>query len=187
MPAAKVFGYDLSTINWKLVSYVLVSIAVMVMGVFYSYTPDALARTLLFAIGGSLVFYFFYLRWFGQTEQIPDFWPPTINTCPDYLTYVTIGNSGGCVDYLGVATGGSSNLPKSNPSDRFTSTSDIKVFAKTSTDVRAARDAAAISQICTLCQQKGVTWEGVWDGDTCVGMNRFITTKQLSDNRGCPV
>jgi hypothetical protein len=185
-----IFGYDLKSINWKLVSYVLIAIAVMVIGTFYTYSPDALARTILFAIGGSLVFYFFYLRWFGQQEGSPDFWPPSINTCPDYLTLVNVNNASGggtrgaCVDYLGIAIG-DNPLQRAGPGDTLVAGSG-KVFQYTSSDVAAARSAAELTTICNECRNKGVTWEGVWDGDNCVGLNRYLTQKQLADDRGCP-
>jgi hypothetical protein len=39
-------------------------------------------------VGCLIVLVYFGLRWFGSRIEKPANWPPVINMCPDYLTYV---------------------------------------------------------------------------------------------------
>jgi hypothetical protein len=171
----KLFGIDLiNDINWKLLGYVVFSILFLVYGTKEIY-PTRQTSGIIFAIGCFLVLLYFGLRWFAKPKQGSTSWPPSINTCPDYLTYNSTVS--GCVDFLGVTTGsGTEAIQKIKKSDFGTSgtitsmTQLPKVFKKTSTDVKAAITNQALQEICDLCQRAGVTWEGVWDGDTCTAL-----------------
>jgi hypothetical protein len=39
--------------------------------------------------------------------------------------------------------------------------------------------------ICNRCQEAGVTWEGVYDGDVCVGISKH--EKDKADRETCLV
>ena len=126
-----------------------------------------------FFIGSLLIFVFFGLRWFeyGTDPTAAKAWPPVINTCPDYLVYFErkITGSGGqatkedtCVDPLGISTKPSAlfKWPGAQPEDdkpeyyfslEFTETDPVKLAAAK----------------CERSLQKGVSWEGVTDGETC--------------------
>jgi hypothetical protein len=125
---------------------------------------------IIYAIGVTMVLIFYGYRWFGKkTDQTPT-WPPTLNTCPDYLTYVKTlpgsGSGSGCVDMLGVSKNGI--LVKVLNSE-LTGTSALtanKIFSATS---KLATDTTTILQLCNMCKQKGLTWEGIYDGDSCIG------------------
>jgi uncharacterized membrane protein YuzA (DUF378 family) len=179
----KLFGIDLiNDINWKLLGYVVFSILFLVYGTKEIYS---IRRTsgIIFGIGCFLVLLHFGLRWFGRQKQTSTNWPPSINTCPDYLTYNS--TISGCVDFLGVTTGsGTEAIQKIKKSDygasgTITSTTQLpKVFKKTSADVTAATTDQALLDICDLCQRAGVTWEGVWDGDTCTAIKLQKTREQ---------
>lgn len=129
---------------------------------------------IIYAIGASLVLIFYGYRWFDKkTNEIPT-WPPTINTCPDYLTYVKTlpgsGSGSGCVDMLGVSKNGS--LVKVISSD-LTGTAALaanKTFLYTSTNILQTKNPAVVLNICNICKEKGITWEGVFDGETCTGV-----------------
>ena len=48
-----------------------------------------------------------------------------------------------------------------------------------------ARDAASMKRICDRCRSAGLTWEGIWDGDVCVGLNRFMARKVINEAKKC--
>jgi hypothetical protein len=184
-----IFGFDTATINWYLVLYVVCSLVFLFYGTNSVYSTGQI-RGVMFGIGSALVLIYFGLRWFASPDDsTASEWPPVINMCPDYLTYIpNVGGSPACVDMLGVSTRGSTNsgtttptLQKVRPSDipNLTRTVD-KVFLYTSSDIKAANtanDKEKITTICNACQGAGITWEGVYDGDTCVALNRFKTAQ----------
>jgi hypothetical protein len=164
------FGVDLSKINWGLILYVIASIFGMVYGVKRIYETGQVRAT-IFAVGGILVLVYFGFRWFGDSIVKPKRWPPVINMCPDYLTYIP--RLPGCIDMLGVTTG-SAGLVKTLPSDILTlqKSNSNKVFEYTSEHVKDAKQASDLQVICDRCHAAGVTWEGIYDGDVCVGISR---------------
>jgi len=85
--------------------------------------------------------------------------------CPDYLTYVS--SAPGCVDMLGVSRS-SSGITKTKQSEvaSIRKGNMQKLFEYTSEDVAAAKTVEDLKQICDRCRSAGVTWEGVWDGQT---------------------
>jgi hypothetical protein len=179
----KVFGIDLvNDIHWKLLGYISLSILFLVYGTKEIY-PTRQTSGIIFAVGCFLVLLYFGLQWFGGINKHSTKWPPSINTCPDYLTYNSTVS--GCVDFLGVTTGsGANSIQKIKLSDigtsRLPSTTQLpKVFKKTSADVINASTDAELQAICELCSQAGITWEGVWDGDNCTA----IKVKKQEDAR----
>lgn len=165
-----IFGIDLAKVNWYMILYILASIIGLVYGTSKVYATGQ-ARGVLFAIGALIVLVYFGLRWFGTRIEKPKNWPPIINMCPDYLTYVK--SLPGCVDMLGVSKA-SSGLSKTLPSEvgSLSKTNTQKVFEFTSEDIRVAKNVQDLKAICDRCQAAGVTWEGVWDGDVCVGIGK---------------
>jgi hypothetical protein len=138
------------------------------------------ARAVIYGLGATMVCIFYGYRWFASNRvDVNKSWPPTINTCPDYLTYVAKlpgDNQYGCVDMLGVSSNG--GLQKSLPSDilsgsSLASTNSAKVIPYSSQDVTSATSMAAVQTICNACSRAGVTWEGVWDGDVCSGISTW--------------
>jgi hypothetical protein len=170
-----IFGIDLAKVNWYLVLYILGSIAGLVYGTNKVYATGQV-RGVLFAIGALIVLVYFGLRWFGSRIDKPTSWPPVINMCPDYLTYVK--GLRGCVDMLGV-TKASAGLTKARPSEISTlsRSNRNKVFEFTSEDVRSAKSVADLQRICNRCQEAGLTWEGIYDGDVCVGVGKHEKDK----------
>ena len=174
-----ILGVNLNTVNYWYVFYILFSIAVVAGGSYSLYSSVNLGKTIIYAIGASLVMVFFGMRWFGNIPAKSNVWPPTINTCPDYLTH----NGTGCVDYLGVSS-------KISGFAKTTNTSTVTYFGGTGTPGRftsatvnaaiTAGDTARLQLICNACSDGGLTWEGIYDGDTCVVLNRFEATKQFA-------
>lgn len=161
-------GVDLAKVNWHLVLYMIGSILFIVYGTMKIYSTGE-SRGIVFAIGISLTLLYFGLRWFGSKINKPKSWPPIVNMCPDYLTYLP--NLPGCIDLVGI-TSGSSGLTKTKLSEMNTVqlSNTNKVFEYTSADVQAAKTASDLQPICDRCQSAGVTWEGVYDGEVCVGI-----------------
>jgi len=127
-----------------------------------------------------MVLYFYSQRWFGgKTTKDVNLWPPHINTCPDYLTYIPPGSiirNGGCIDLLGVSTTG--GLAKvTDPNSPIEAS---KVFQHTYSNI------TDIKVVCNACQQKGLTWEGIYDGDTC-GSSKYSTESGTGPSSNCPV
>ena len=217
-------GINLNTVNYWYVFYVLFSVVLVAGGTFALYSSANLGRTVIYAIGVSLIMLFFGMRWFGNIPSTSKLWPPTINMCPDYLTFVRGTNVSGCVDTLGVG-----GLEKISPSE-MSAPPQSKVFGVTGTNnifiaytsasvmgspavagvvgvpavtnaagvittpaiqavsARAAVAATAenVQAICDACKLNGLTWEGVWDGDTCLALNRFTEALAMKKASGCP-
>lgn len=160
----------LAKINWSLVLYVISSLIAVVVGSNQLYS-FGMGTATIYAIGSTLIFVLFGYRWFSKPVASIT-WPPNINMCPDYLTFVkTIAGlpNGGCVDTLGVSTGGFSKIEPSAISS-VAKTDRLKVFEYTAKDVSKATTSEALQEICTRCYNAGLTWEGVFDGDTCVAI-----------------
>ena len=88
-------------------------------------------------------------------------WPPSINTCPDFLSLYKINGTYSCVDTAGVSTNG--GLPKFVPVNE-TGISQTPTAAHLFNLFLSNNDADRKNSIKTECINKGVTWEGVYDG-----------------------
>ena len=181
------FGYDLRSVNWYLVFYVVFCLAFVVGGITRLLPMGP--KTIIFAVGSVLIFYFFYQRWFGSAGVMNTSWPPVINTCPDYLTYMpTLPGvaTGGCIDMIGISNnGGLIPVNDTDMSSQSALTSN-KVFPYTSTDVTGARDASSLNAICQQCAMMGLTWEGVYDGDSCMAAST-LKARTAAGSGNCPV
>lgn len=169
------FGVDvikaMASINWTLVLYVIVSLIAVFLGS-SKLNNQGIGAAVIFAIGSIAVFVFFGFRWFSNPSSATKQWPPKINTCPDYLTYIPpaagASGNGSCLDFLGVSSNG--ELKKATAKSDVTNTS--KNFQYTSKDVMATGVTnETLQSICNRCNAAGLTWEGVYDGDTCVAIN----------------
>lgn len=179
-------GINLSTFNWLFWLYVIASI-VFITGASFKLYPLGMPRTVIFVIGAIFISGFYGYRWFysGKLDET-GVWPPVINTCPDYLTYVeTLPGStiSGCVDMLGVSKNGGiiavtkSEISASNP------LGSNKVFNYTSADVKRATTSEELKPICDACIRAGITWEGVYDGDSCLAINRVKQVEAASSTK----
>jgi len=160
--------------TWQIIAYFILSIGIVAYGT-NALLPSGTGRAILFGIGSTLLFIFFGFRWFSSSSSSsePKTWPPTINSCPDYLTYVPKNSptivSDICVDYLGVSVNG--GLGKTNKNDSISYTtntafaSGAKIFPYTSANIKGS----SVQAICDACATAGITWEGIFDGDSCIG------------------
>ena len=178
-------GVDLSTVNWSYVFYIVLSIAVIIGAVTKLY-PMGTERAVIVAIGFTMVLYFYSLRWFGaDPANDKNVWPPHINTCPDYLTYIPPNqfglSKGGCVDMIGVSTNGS--FPKiTNEIEQRNTITSTKVFGGSAAPITSA-NITDVKLACNACQQAGLTWEGIYDGDTC-GSSKYESNSGSASSSG---
>ena len=177
------------SLNPYFVIYILLSIVFVFQGM-STLNPMGSTRSTIFAIGSTLILVFFGYRWFYTSAKKSNRWPPTINMCPDYLTFIpTITGSdstsgGGCVDLLGVSSKGTFTPATKSVIARGlnASTNSSMIFPYTSADIAAATKKSDIQQICSACQTSGLTWEGVYDGDTCNGLSRWDNLQGDKEN-----
>jgi hypothetical protein len=115
-----------------------------------------------------LIFVFYGMRWFRGTSSIFTYtgsWPPVINMCPDYLVYSKSSPIGGaCIDMIGVSTNGGLKVftkedATNPPQDR------AKYFPGV---YKPGMTEAQLARLCQLTRQYGLTWEGIYNGGSCV-------------------
>jgi hypothetical protein len=157
-----ILGMDTSKVNWYLVAYVLLSILFLLYTTGKLY-PMGQTRGVIYAIGTFFVLLYFGLHWFNKKTKTTTTWPPVINMCPDYLTYFESGATKGCVDMLGVST----NAGLGNVVTNIATRTVTNTFPYTFNSIK--NKTTDINTICAECALKGLTWEGVYDGDSCVG------------------
>ena len=88
-------------------------------------------------------------------------WPPSINTCPDFLSLYKVNGTYSCVDTAGVSTNG--GLPKFVPVSED-GTSQTPRAEQLFNLFLSDNDENRKKNIKTECINKGVSWEGVYDG-----------------------
>jgi hypothetical protein len=148
----------------KFLFYSFLSVVLITGGTFYFFSSGAQTTGAIFFLGSIIATIFFGMRWFslsGTDSAAPGAWPPAINYCPDFLTLTTVGGEKVCIDMTGVAQ--KSTLKRSNGTNTG---SDYIVKLHTTTPSAAER----VKKLCDDAKEKGITWEGVWDGSTCSGV-----------------
>ena len=146
-----------------LLLYSFLTVVIIFGGTYYFYSSELESSAAIYFLGTVVASIYFGFRWFtlsGAKATGPGSWPPAINYCPDFLTLTTVDGKKVCIDMIGVAQGGSSNIQVSDG----TQTTDVYLFDLT-TDLAASR----IDVLCDIAKTKGVTWEGVWNGASCSG------------------
>ena len=177
--------------NIYLIVYVIIACFVTIK---YTYTlnqsGDAVTAFFFF-IGATILFVLYGLRWFSKDQSMlsnsPVSWPPTINTCPDYLTYYQLTNSGVkydmCIDMIGVSrNGGITKFPNSTtppPPDN-----SCYFPLKTASDEPTKKRA----ELCQRAMTMGLTWEGITNGESCLTIDGKPAGSAGSDSgsAGCP-
>jgi hypothetical protein len=89
-------------------------------------------------------------------------WPPSINMCPDFLSLYKVNGMYYCVDTAGVSKK-PDQLEKFNPTTAAGSTSATDKHLFNIFPLEADDDKRR-TNIKKECIDKGVTWEGVYDG-----------------------
>lgn len=135
-----------------------------------AYALSSTGRTIaaiIFFVGIIAIEAYFGTRWFQgdkERKETPQMttWPPSINSCPDFLSLMKINGVSYCVDTIGIAPNGGILKWAEGASMDEKPEYGVKLFTDQSGEQR-------IKSICTECQTRKVTWEGVWDGATCLG------------------
>jgi hypothetical protein len=180
-------------LNIYLILFIVVAIATIFGGTFKIYKLDMTIAAFLFFVGAVAAFVIYGLRWFGANgafSQTPVSWPPTINTCPDYLTYVArktpTGVVNSCIDTVGVSKNGKLPVfPKDvDPTTAGDSKYNKYFIALTTTHTDPA---GKILDLCNLAMPYQLTWEGVTDGQSCFTPNGSPAGADGNSSGGCPV
>lgn len=154
--------------DYPFILYILVSVAIVWGGAVVLIQADRTTAGFLFVIGSILVLVYYGLRWFSgvslkATQVNYKSWPPVINMCPDFLTMHKrrIGNrtENVCIDLVGVSNGG---IQKMTDISRISNNNFVFNLHENLSGTRR------IQRLCQECNEKKVTWEGVWDGSTCI-------------------
>lgn len=168
--------------------YILISVGIAIGGPYMLVQQERTLGAFLFFVGAVLIFVFYGLRWFqGDSLKMGPFkvtqWPPVINTCPDFLTLTKVGSGTSatrvCVDLIGVSRGGLMKV---------TNLQDVDVNA-TNKIFRLFDDLTGVARqnaLCQECKDKGVTWEGVYDGVSCTGATYGSAAAAAAGTPGCP-
>ena len=147
--------------NFYFILYIAVSI-MLISGSFYlNFSTGKPTQGIILSIGFLLLSVVFGLRWFSLTtskKSSDTSWPPTINICPDYLVLSKVGGVPVCLDTVGVSQNGMQVWTSPDQTDE-------KYLFNLSLD-KIGSD--RVTALCAQCKTKGVTWEGVWDGDVCL-------------------
>ena len=145
----------------KFLFYCFLSVVIITGGAFYFFSSNLQTTAAIYFLGTTVASIFFGFRWFSLSGPMnnPGAWPPAINYCPDFLTLTTIAGQKVCIDMAGVSQ--KSTLQKSDG----TNTGDNYIFRLHTT---AGTD--RITRLCDEARDKGVTWEGLWNGTSCSGV-----------------
>jgi len=153
--------------------YIIVAILVIAGGTFSVVKSGQMIGSFLFFVGVLTIFIVFGIKWFSPGSvfsKTPVSWPPTINTCPDYLVHYGRLMPDGtkqdtCIDLIGVnrsngalfpwSQDDSTSNPPSNPNKYFPFT------------YKAGMSQNQLKVLCDSAQQLGLTWEGITNGESC--------------------
>jgi len=134
------------------------------------------------AIGMLILFILFGIQFYNQDGTYKQqavstgSWPPYINYCPDYLSLYKNGTELICVDTVNVAsiTGGVSGPMQYFNANNGGTASEAQTFHLylTEAEITAYKNNAANagkpfdrkSILIEQCQNKKLTWEGIYDG-----------------------
>jgi len=150
--------------------YIIFAILVLAGGIITLIKQGQTVGAILYAIGALVVLILFGLKWFSPGSafsETPVSWPPTINTCPDYLVYYGRSMPDGttqqaCIDTIGVSKNGALKVfPKDGPAP---TTNDYYFSLSTTTSDPAKKN----QELCQRTISMGLTWEGITNGESCI-------------------
>lgn len=150
--------------------FIVLGLAVTLGGTIKLTGDGSTLGAILFFIGAAFVFVTFGMKWFSKGSmfsETPVSWPPTINTCPDYLTYYGRQMQDGtkqdsCIDQIGVSRNGSLKV---FPKDGSVPATDEYYFSLTT---KSSDPAAKNQELCQRAITMGLTWEGITNGESCL-------------------
>ena len=152
--------------------YIIAAIGIITGGSYKLYDMNNHYGAFIFFAGSLTAFIIYGLRWFAAAnalfDQTPGPWPPTINTCPDYLTAYKRKMTDGttqdvCIDLLGVSKNGALKMFPKSKGDAPNGEEYYFSLASKSTDP-AGRNA----ELCQRAMTFGLSWEGITNGESCM-------------------
>ena len=148
--------------------YIIVSALVILGSVYYNFNARRYVSATL--LGGGFIalsilygLYIFNTSGGYNEKPVGGKWPPTINSCPDFLSLITVDDVMVCVDPIGVAKG---PTPLRKWSDNGSTGSDYVFELALNLNGKART-----TFLCNQCKSKGLTWEGITDGVNCLTNN----------------
>jgi hypothetical protein len=171
--------------NIYLGGYIIFSIWILVYGPYKLFNEMNLPiAALIFFIFSLILLIVFGIKWFNPTgpfSKTPVSWPPMINTCPDFLIYYNRvmpdkTNQDTCIDTIGVSKNGALSVyPQTGvPTDN----KYYFPLVTKSTD-KVARNA----ELCKNAIAYGLTWEGITNGEGCVGSDGKVSGVASGSNK----
>lgn len=168
--------------------YIVAAIFVIAGGSLTLMKRELTLAGILFLIGSLVVFGVFGLKWFSAGSafaETPVTWPPTINSCPDYLVYYGRKMADGttqasCIDLIGVSKNGALKVfPKGSqaPTDN-----DYYFSLVTQSSDQPAKN----NELCQRAITNGLTWEGITNGESCLTPSGPVAPSGGGNNCGCP-
>ena len=172
--------------NIYILIYVVVALFIIFYGSYKLHGNNQSQSAIIFFIGSLILFIIFGIKWFGDKGSLsktPVSWPPTINTCPDYLLYYKRKTKNGfedtCIDTIGVSKKGTLEIfPKE------TIPSDDKYYFSLIT--RSSDPAARNTELCKRTITYGLTWEGITNGESCITSDGPVTPSDAGGSDNCP-
>lgn len=155
--------------DYTFLLYIFLSLVVTSGGAYALLMSGRIVSSIIFFIGIIAILIYFGTRWFTGTSQKsiqPSIgkWPPAINVCPDFLSLYKTSNKYYCVDTVGVAPN------KEGAIAIFTSESGTEPDEKYRFNLHLDKEGTDRTKaLCDEAKSKHVTWEGIWDGSTCMG------------------
>jgi len=159
--------------SWSLIAYIFLCIVLGLSSVMALMRGGRSIAAVLCLVLFILIFVFFGLRWFRGTQSVFAYtgsWPPIINMCPDYLVYYKNAPSSmlkftdSCVDLLGI--GGNDLVPwtsEETPSNPPANANKYFPYV-----FKPGMTADQLKALCAAAQQYGLTWEGIYNGESCI-------------------
>ena len=177
--------------SWSLIAYIFLCIVIGLSTVMALMRSDRSIAGVLCLVLFILIFVFYGLRWFRGTQSVFEYngtWPPIINMCPDYLVYYknTPSNSlnftDSCVDLLGL---GANDLvawtTEETPANPPANANKYFQFV-----FKPGMTAKEIQNLCTQAQVRGLTWEGIFNGESCLLPITSSSTNGTTTGTTCP-
>lgn len=150
--------------NYRFLFYCLLSVVLIAGGGFFFFSMRQEVTAAIYFIGAVIAALFFGFRWFTSSGDLkggnasPGAWPPAVNYCPDFMTLATVENKQVCIDTVGVGqAGGIATSDGTKIGDQYL----FHLYLSSSGNERK-------KLLCDQAKAKNVTWEGVWDGSTCM-------------------
>jgi hypothetical protein len=171
--------------------YIIVAIVTIAGGTYSIVNTGKSLAAVLFFIGVLVVFVVFGIKWFSRGAvfaKTPVSWPPTINTCPDYLvhygrTMPDGGKQDACIDLIGVSKNGKLKMfPKDGAAASPVDNDYYFSLLTKSADTNAKNQ-----ELCQRAIDMGLTWEGITNGESCISAGGSAAAGDDSGGTGgCP-